>query len=366
MSEIKSMNTEEMFVRISDALSNVDDVAAKTKTTIDIFGSSGTKLATAIKGGSAALEDMRKEARDSGFVLDDEALTNAEKATDNFARAQMSLKGVLNTIGVEAIPAINDLLTDFAQAIKDNRDSIRDFAKAMITGFRFAGKVVKGLFTGISVGVQVIKGAHEFWVGAFADLFQSIDNGATRVKDFIVDVKDTVVATYDAAVQGVATAIGLVVDKFTAFRDWGSGLVTEVISWVMAIPERLSSALDGALTSIEVWWSDLKSSAKSWVVGIIDDLTDSIMRKLLWLSDALSQIPIIGSLISGDSAQAKAIAGGGTVTIQVNNAVDARGAAPGAGAEIRRAVQASGGEAGATVAAALAQYQGLSYAGGTV
>lgn len=366
MSEIKSMNTEEMFVRISDALSNVDDVAAKTKTTMDIFGSAGTKLATAIKGGSAALEDMRKEARDSGFVLDDEALANAERATDNFARAQMSLKGALNVVGVEAMPTINDLLTDFAQAIKDNRDFIREFAGALATGFRFAGKVVKGLFTGISVGVQVIKGAHEFWVGAFADLFQAIDNGTARVKGFLIDIKDTVVATYDAAVQGVATAIGFAVDRFTAFRAWGSGLVTEAMSWVTAIPDRLATALDGALESIETWWADLKDSAKSWVVGIINDLTESIMNKLSWLSDALSQIPVIGSLISGDSAQAKAIAGGGNVTIQVNNAVDARGAAPGAGAEIRRAVQASGGETGANVAAALAQYQGLSYAGGAI
>lgn len=364
MSEVKSMNTEEMFVRISDALSKVDDVAAKTKTTIDIFGGSGTKLATAIRGGSEALEEMRREARDSGFVLDDEALKNAETATDNFARAQMTLRGAMNTLGVEVMPTVNEILVDFARTVRNNKEFIKDFAGTLASGFKLAARVIKGTFDAVSIGIQVMRGAHDFWVSGFAQFFQAIDNGTQKVKEFFIDVKDAVVNTYNTAVSGVASAISFVVDRFNSFKAWASGLTDEAIAWVTSIPEGIARALDEALNAVDKWWLDLKGSARSWVVGIIDDLTSAITSKLTELSDVVSRIPLIGSLLGGDSDGAKALASGGNVTIQVNNSVDARGAVPGAGAEIRRAVQASSGEAGASIAAALSSYQSLSYAGG--
>ncbi|MBR2307214.1 MAG: hypothetical protein IKO51_08685, partial [Clostridia bacterium] len=98
-----------------------------------------------------------------------------------------------------------------------------------------------------------------------------------------------------------------------------------------------------------------------WVRSIVDSLVAFIMEKVSWLADSLKSIPIVGSLLEGDSPLGAG--GGGSVTINVNNAVDARGAAPGAGAEISRAVQASSGQSGQAVAAAMANYQALSYAG---
>jgi hypothetical protein len=277
----------------------------------------------------------------------------------------MSLKGALNTIGIEAMPTINDTLVEFSQFLKDNRANIRAFSSAIGAGFSFAGKVVGELFTAVSVGIEVVRGAYEYWVDAFANFFQRMDDGAHAVAGFFMSVKDTITETYTTAVEGVAYTIEYWVRKGEELAQWGSGLVDTVTGWVTSIPDALTQALSDARQFVEIWWADLRTSAESWVSGIISDLSARLTSRLSDLSDTLSQIPLIGSILSGASEDgAKALTGGGGVTIQVHNSVDARGATPGAGAEVRRAVQASSGEAGASVSAALASYQSLSYAGG--
>lgn len=362
MDEVKSMNTEEMFVRLSDALSQVDDTAAKTQTTMALFGGSGTKIAEAIKDGSGALEEMRKEARDSGYVLAREDLERAEIAADNFSRAQMQVKGALNQIGVDVMPTINGMLTDFIDFMRDNRQTIREFAGLVAKGFRLVGIAIGGVMKAVNVGAKVIGFAYDYWVDKFSGLFHWFDDTGTAISAWCSDFKRDVIDVYDSIAGGVSSAIAFVVDKFDLLTEWGSGAVDSIVEWFKSIPAAVSDVFSEAWEGIKTWWSDLETSVGTWIRGIIDDLTNAVMSKLSWLSDALSQIPIIGDLF-GDSDKAVA-AGGGNITIQVQNSIDARGAQPGAGAEIGRAVRASGGQTGESVANALAGYQELSYSGG--
>lgn len=361
MDEVKSMNTEEMFVRISDALAGVEDSTSKAKTMSDLFGGSSAKLTEAIKGGSAALEEMRKEARESGYVLSNEDLARAEEASDNFSRAQMQLKGVMNTIGVEVMPTINEVLTEFVQLMRDNKDDIKKFAAVLADGFRIAGKVMIGVMKAVPVIIQVVQNAREFWIETFAEGFAAADRGISAVIDAFGTAKDFVVGVFDTVSSAATAAFGFVVEKVETVKTFLFDAFDAVKAWVLGLPETVAGVFTSIKDTIETWWGGLKDSASSWVRSIVDSLVNFIMEKVSWLADSLKSIPIVGSLLDGDSPMGAG--GGGSVTINVNNSVDARGAAPGAGAEISRAVQASSGQSGQAVAAAMANYQSLSYAG---
>ena len=361
MDEVKSMNTEEMFVRISDALSQVDDVTAKTKTTMDLFGGSGVKLAEAIKGGSAALDEMRKEARESGYVLSNDELERAEEAADNYERAMMQAKGALRAVGVEVMPIINKGLLKFVDLVRENKDGIRSFAKGLGDGLRFVIKIIRGVRDAFSAASEIITGGLEWWKNDIIQygqtcvmIAESIGHGFVVAKDWIVGAFG---AAYDA-VSGFFTSVG---EWWDGVLDDASEAVDGIKEYFSDLPSAIMDEFDALATSLGEWWSGVKSSASQWVSELVDSLVGFIMDKLNWLSDSLKAIPLIGQLLEDEPAIAKG--SGGSVTINVNNSVDARGAAPGAGSEIARAVRASDGQTGQSIAAALGSYNDLAYAG---
>lgn len=309
MSEVKSLNAEEMFVRLSDALSEVDDVAAKTKTTMTLFGDGGQKVATAIAGGADELQRMRNEARRSGYVMNSAALKRAEEAADNFTRSQLELRGAMRRLGVEAMPVINSALEDFIQIIRENQDVIADAAHLAGTVFSGSMTVLAGAVKAVHVAVRSFTEGLRFWQGKSAEF------------------------------------IGWVVDTATE------------------LPGKIGSALKRGWNAVVEWFGSAKASVSAWISDLVDSIGDAIMEKVAWITESLKNVPVIGDLI-GETDSAQALSKGGNVQITVNTNVDARGAEPGAGAEISRAVRSVAPGAGESVAAAMSNYARLSYSGG--
>lgn len=312
MAEVKSMNAEEMFVRLSDALSEVDDVAAKTRTTMALFGGSGDKVATAIAGGSAALGKMRTEARKAGIVMDGKALKKSEEAADNYTRATLQMRGVMRQLGVEVMPVVNDALVGFVKLVQDNRESISAFAHGVGRAFSVGMDIVVGAVKGISAAIDIFSGGLEYWQDRAAEMFQ-----------WIHDTNDSIYGFFGE------------------------------------LPGKVSDAFSSAFSAVKGFFSDVYDSAGGWISGLIDRVKRAIYDAATSLLRYLRDLPLIGQLFEGD---APAVAGGG-VTINVSTSVDARGAIPGAGAEVQRAVRAGMARSGEEIAAAMSQYSALSYSG---
>lgn len=312
MDEVRSMNVEEMFVRLSDALSQVDDTAAKTRTTMALFGEQGNKIATAIAGGSAELERLRKEARDAGYVLTGDSLKKAEEANDNFTRAQLQLRGVARQLGVEVMPVVNDMLVEFIQLIRDNREDLATFVKILGGGFSTAAVVAAKAVGAVNAAVEIFGEGLKFWQGLVADVL-----------------------------------IG------------AEGLIFKGVDFVESVPGRVMAALGEVASRVEVWFGEAKSRVQSWITSVVNAVVQTILEKIDWLTSALRDVPLLGGLF-GDSGPA---VGGGSVTVNISNSVDARGADPGVGATVQRAIANVTSSSGERAAAALAEYNGLSYSG---
>ena len=310
MSEVRAMNPEEMFMRMSDALSEVDDVAAKTRTTMTLFGEGGVKVATAIAGGSEALAGMRDEARKAGYVMDGKALKQSEEATDNFTRAQLQMHGVFRQLGVEIMPAINEVLETFIQLIRDNREQIGEFVKILGHGVVNAVRAVIG-------GVQKLSEWFDAW--------------QRRVTDVTIAV---------AKLRG----------RYRQFSD-------SLTEFVHGIPGKIADGISNAWKAIKAWFADMRAAISAWAGSIADMIVSGV-------KDALSEIPFVGDYFRGDGAASAASAVAGAVSsITVQQNIDARGAAPGAEAGVQRAIRQGNTESGAAIASAAAQYAALSYSG---
>lgn len=289
MNEVRTMNSEEMFMRLSDALSQVDDVAARTKTTMALFGGAGTKVATAISGGSDALLQMRKEARAAGYVLDPKTLKKAEDANDNLTRAQLQFRGVIRQVGVEVMPTVNDALREFTRLIRENKDVIAEFTRNLGTAFVYAVRAGVAAVNGVSVAIQSVVKGIEFW-------------------------KET----------------------FARFHGWLSDKLHAIGDFIRGIPGAVVDTLSSVGKKVIDWLGSLKDRVFAWISDVVDSLVNTVMERLKWLTDKLSRVPLIGKLF-GDGSSGTS---DGSVYVTINNSVDARGAEPGAGAAVQRAVSA--------------------------
>src|SRR5690606_28480055 len=69
-----AISTEESFMQIVEALSQMDDAQMQASLASEFFGNRvARKLMPAIRGGSEAIEELRKRAHDLGIVMDEEA-----------------------------------------------------------------------------------------------------------------------------------------------------------------------------------------------------------------------------------------------------------------------------------------------------
>ena len=294
MDDIKSMNAEEMFYRISEGIAAIPDPAKRMRASVQLLGGAGDKLAHAMSGGAAGLDELRKAARDTGNVRTRKELEQAASASDMMLDAQMTLKGAMNDIAYQAMPAVSDAFRDFAAWVKENRATIQGFASFAAGALRNVGKVAGAVFKGITVAVQVISEGLKYWQRQFAALVESVAGFGARVKSVFT--------------EDIPGALG-------AAKDWVVGLFRD---------------------------------AYDWLVGGIRSLLDMLPKRLRdWLlgeDGAPVEAEITGA--TGRPAQ----------PIQVTVSVDARGADSAAGIRTQRALDAATPVTARAVGAALNQY----------
>lgn len=304
MADVKSMNAEEMFYKISEGIAAIPDPAKRMQTSIQLLGGAGEKLALAMSGGSASLDELRKAARATGNVRTREELEQAAEASDMLLDAQMALKGVMNDIAYQVMPAVTDSLRSVSTWLKDNRDTVRAIASAtadMARLVKLAGKVSVAVLEVIRPHLAVITKTLGYWSDQFSALMDSASDFGARIE-----------------------------------RVFG---------------EDLPNALSGASGFITGLFRD----AYNWLIRGIHDLLGMLPRRLRdWLLGEEGILPGAAADFGGSGHPAQ--------PIQVTVAVDARGSDSAAGIRTQRALDAATPVTARAIGDALNQY-GV-YAGG--
>ena len=134
---LNTLSVTEQFEDIADAMQGVELSADKVRIAMDLFGGRNVALIQAMEGGSAAIRELRMEARELGFSLSDEEVLGAARAKDNLVRLQAVAKALSRTFGTSLQGPIADVaeaLTKAAVASGGFQSEIRTAIKAALTG----------------------------------------------------------------------------------------------------------------------------------------------------------------------------------------------------------------------------------------
>lgn len=167
--ELLKLSTEEKMNLLADRLANVADESYRNQMAFEIFGLKGTKLTNMLKTGSQGLEQYRKEAKATGWVLDEASHRGAENFQDALLDLQLNLGGVTKELSAGLMPVFTTAMKSMTGWLGKNRKQVsmwtKDFAKWFEEALPKGITNTKLFFGALSDGVSVINSVAQAFGG---------------------------------------------------------------------------------------------------------------------------------------------------------------------------------------------------------
>lgn len=276
------------------------DKASQIRISDEIFGGQGGEQFVAmIQGGSLAMEELRREARELGIILDEDLIRNSDKASKNLD----SLQKMLSAHVTRAIVSLAPEIVGLTEKLIGSDDAIADFKAGMegigtaIKGVVGAGVVAKNTLE--LIGKTLAAGAAQFVSLAQGDFTGAQAIGDQWVKDAKGDLAD-VMALFDVvdarASQrtGVPSSSGDASAPAAGGRNSGNATTTDLknqVAMVKQIFAELQQETREATTINQEMYEQLGTGAEN----VAKDEVQALMERAAKWKDAGAEITDINT-----------------------------------------------------------------------
>jgi len=175
LQDVESLGLEGTLYAVSDALHDMGDAADVDDIMQTLLGRGGYKLAAAFSVGSEELDNLREQARETGTILQDDALAMSEQGADKLLDATLSLQSVWQNISNAIMPTVVNALDNVSSFFKDHQDSIAKIEKLVSRTIGLAIDGVLAIADKLSWVVDAIGGVASFLGDVFDIVGQGID-----------------------------------------------------------------------------------------------------------------------------------------------------------------------------------------------
>lgn len=150
-------DARDIFAETIDALGNLENETERDAMAMTIFGKSAMDLNPLIEAGSEQIKAFSKEAKDMGYVLDNDSLEALGRVQDAYDRWDKQLEGIKNNVAIGFAPAIEKAMKKASTAL-NNIDwrkvgnEVGNVMDKLIDGFEWVtknGPLVKSVLSGI-------------------------------------------------------------------------------------------------------------------------------------------------------------------------------------------------------------------------
>lgn len=117
----------EMFDEITAKLGAMDDEAMRTGIAMQLLGEAGAKITPAFRDGAASVAELRKEARESAWIMDHETIKALRTMADEIDRLSQDV----GALARDAVTPFAEDVTALASRARDLVDELRPWATVM-------------------------------------------------------------------------------------------------------------------------------------------------------------------------------------------------------------------------------------------
>ena len=115
--ELGNATPEQRMLAFSDAISGIENPGQRAALVQQAMGRAGAEMVPFLLNGADGLKELGIQARETGRVLDEDAIRASERTNDAFNVFNSSLKGVVNQGIAALLPAIEGLATFLSETV---------------------------------------------------------------------------------------------------------------------------------------------------------------------------------------------------------------------------------------------------------
>lgn len=290
LDDLNKMSTEEKFNAITAALADMEDGAERNALGNDLLGKSYTEMLPMLNAGSEGMEALKREADDLGLVMSEDAVKAGVKLGDTIANVKDAFGGLMNRIGVAAIP----LIQQFADMIIAGLPKIQALFDSLIP-------VISSIFEQLLPPLfQLVETLFPILMDLIAALLPPIEAIITTILPVIISLIQQLMPLLIELINSVLPLVTSIIEA----------ILPVLISLLDAIMPLIQPILDILLTLL----SPLTDLLDLILPPIIDLLTSLIDKVLPPLQTAFSGVAnVISTVFKG------AFEGVGKVVTNIKN-----------------------------------------------
>ncbi|WP_302261888.1 hypothetical protein [Desulfovibrio piger] len=269
-------NADTLLLELADRVKKMREAGEMGKAAgimNQLGGEEGARLLDLLKNGREGLLAMRKEARELGLVLSDEALESALEYGSAINRVKATFRGLGLTLGTAFLPSLTKLLDKFQAWLQVQRDIMSAGFERWIDGLDLDAvwRSVENFFASLGRLGRMLQRA--------ADLCGGWSNVLTALVVLI---------------SGKALlALGSLA---LAFGQLGMAMLTTPVGWFVAAVAAVAGAAyaiyknwDGLVAYFRGLWEGVrKAFEQGWLQGVVQVLLN--FNPARWVMDGLSEL----------------------------------------------------------------------------
>jgi hypothetical protein len=317
--DLAGMSPDQQFEKIATRLAAIRSPAVKAAAAMEIFGKGGAELIPMMEGGGAAIEALRRQARDLGLSMSTSDAAAADALGDSIDTLKAQAKMLAFSVGATLAPAVSGLVQRFSAAalgaiawVKSNQDLVVGAFKlaaglavggasllALSKGISGVGLVFKGVSLVLSliaspvalvVGALAAIGAALAYAGLSGDTFSAkMQSLSDLVMPAVAAVTDFIRKAWDAVSSAMAIAGQAIMDAVKAAWDFIAPYIAPVLTWLQ---EAVITALAAVTFGFTHWRQLAEYSLVAMAYGIVRFanqaayfFTQMIPAYLSWFAD---------------------------------------------------------------------------------
>ena len=192
------------FQKVAGAMSQVESQSDKIRLGFKLFDSEGVNLINTLKVGEEGLQGFAQEAVELGLAVSRIDAAKVEAANNAIGRAKGAAEGLGNKLTVELAPYIEEVATQFVDAMKNGED----MGERVTAAIDFVADAVA--FTADAVhGLQVV--------------FKALKAAALTASEYILKGYSAIGKGIDTITGTMLEAIASVMEAGAVLPDWAGG-----------------------------------------------------------------------------------------------------------------------------------------------
>lgn len=199
LNEAADATPAERFELFADVIGNVEDAAVRTRVANELLGGAGAKAGVLFAKGAKGIREARKEYRELGGVIEEDAIRQSEALLDAQEELGTVFSGLKNQI-------VGDLLPGFVQGTAGVRDFLAENRELISSGINdFLDKFNLRMQQAAQVGRDVLEFLRPFIDGAreaAADVLPALEESVGLLIDTFGALLDTITEVFDFGSEG--------------------------------------------------------------------------------------------------------------------------------------------------------------------